>query len=102
MLCYNVVEYVIKRGDFMYTSIWGEEIVADNTISNGYLDVIMAGITHPNPTYRIMHNISKQFPYDYYVFEYVVKGVGHIETPERKMHLNPFFREPTPVNHSTV
>ena len=68
----------------MYTSIWGEEIVADNTISNGYLDVIMAGITHPNPTYRIMHNISKQFPYDYYVFEYVVKGVGHIETPERK------------------
>lgn len=68
----------------MYISKWGEEIVVDNTIGNDYLEVIMAGITHPNPTYRIMHNISKQFPYDYYVFEYVVKGVGYIETPEEK------------------
>ena len=31
-----------------------------------------------------MHNISNKFPYDYYVLEYVVKGVGHIETPEEK------------------
>ena len=68
----------------MYISKWGEEIVIDNTCGNDFLEVIMAGITHPNPTYRIMHNISKQFPYDYYVFEYVVKGVGHIETPEEK------------------
>ena len=68
----------------MYISRWGEEIVIDNTLGNDYLEVIMAGITHPNPTYRIMHNISNQFPYDYYVFEYVVKGVGHIETPEEK------------------
>ena len=68
----------------MYISAWGEEIVVDNTISNDYLEVIMAGITHPNPTYRIIHNVSKQFPYDYYVFEYVIKGVGHIETPEEK------------------
>lgn len=68
----------------MYISKWGEEIVIDNTLGNDYLEVVMAGITHPNPTYRIMHNISNQFPYDYYVFEYVVKGVGHIETPEEK------------------
>lgn len=68
----------------MYISKWGEEIVIDNTCGNDFLEVIMAGITHPNPTYRIMHNISKQFPYDYYVFEYVIKGVGHIETPEEK------------------
>ncbi len=68
----------------MYISKWGEEIVIDNTCGNDFLEIIMAGITHPNPTYRIMHNISKQFPYDYYVFEYVVKGVGHIETPEEK------------------
>lgn len=72
----------------MYISKWGEEIVIDNTLGNDYLDVIMAGITHPNPTYRIMHNISNQFPYDYYVFEYVVKGVGHIETPEEKYTVN--------------
>ena len=68
----------------MYISKWGEEIVIDNTCGNDFLEVIMAGITHPNPTYRIMHNISRQFPYDYYVFEYVTKGVGHIETPEEK------------------
>ena len=68
----------------MYISAWGEEIVTDNAIGNEYLEVIMAGITHPNPTYRIMHNISKRFPYDYYVFEYVISGVGYIETPEEK------------------
>ena len=68
----------------MYISAWGEEIVTDNAIGNEYLEVIMAGITHPNPTYRIMHNISKRFPYDYYVFEYVINGVGYIETPEEK------------------
>lgn len=68
----------------MYISNWGEEIVVHNAISNDYLEVIMAGVTHPNPTYRIIHNVSNQFPYDYYVFEYVVKGKGYIETPEEK------------------
>ena len=68
----------------MYISKWGEEIVIDNHSGNDYLEVIMAGITHPNPTYRIMHNVSHEFPYDYYVFEYVVKGVGYIETPEER------------------
>lgn len=68
----------------MYISKWGEEIVIHNTLGNDYLEVVMAGITHPNPNYRIMHNISKEFPYDYYVFEYVVKGTGYIETPEEK------------------
>lgn len=68
----------------MYISKWGEEIVIHNTLGNDYLEVVMAGITHPNSNYRIMHNISKQFPYDYYVFEYVLKGVGYIETPEEK------------------
>lgn len=68
----------------MYISQWGEDIVIDNNLGNNYLEIIMAGITHPNPTYRIMHNISHEFPYDYYVFEYVVKGKGHIETPEEK------------------
>ena len=68
----------------MYISKWGEEIIVHNAISNDYLEVIMAGITHPNPTYRIIHNISNQFPYDYYILEYVVKGKGYIETPEEK------------------
>ncbi|MBR3845191.1 MAG: AraC family transcriptional regulator [Clostridia bacterium] len=68
----------------MYISAWGEEIVIENTLGSDYLEVIMAGITHPNPTYRIMHNISDEFPYDYYVFEYVVSGTGYIETPAKK------------------
>ena len=68
----------------MYISKWGEEIVIDNNLGNDYLEVIMAGITHPNPAYRIIHNVSREFPYDYYVFEYVTKGVGYIETPEEK------------------
>ncbi len=68
----------------MYISNWKEEIITHNAPANDFLEVIMAGITHPDPTYRIMHNVSNQFPYDYYVFEYVVKGVGHIETPEEK------------------
>ncbi len=68
----------------MYISKWGEDIVIDNNLGNNYLEIIMAGITHPNPTYRIMHNISHEFPYDYYVFEYVVKGVGYIETSDEK------------------
>ncbi len=68
----------------MYINKWGEEIVTHNAPDNDYLDVIMAGITHPDPTYRIMHNVSSQFPYDRYIFEYVVSGVGYIETPEEK------------------
>ncbi len=68
----------------MYISAWGEEIVVHNALGNDYLEVVMAGITHPNPSYRILHNVSNQFPFDCYVFEYVVKGMGYIETPEEK------------------
>ena len=68
----------------MYISTWGEKIVIDKIQTNTYLEPIMAGITYPNPSYRIMHNISNEFPYDAYVFEYVVKGTGYIETPEKK------------------
>ena len=68
----------------MHLSAWGEDLVVENTLGNTYLEVIMAGVTHPNPSYRIIHNVSNQFPYDYYVFEYVVNGTGHIETPEEK------------------
>ena len=68
----------------MYINAWGEKIVIDNIQTNSFLEPIMAGITYPNPSYRIMHNISKEFPYDAYVFEYVVKGKGYIETPEKK------------------
>lgn len=64
----------------MYYNYRGEKIVRQNTNLNSFLDVGLAGITYPNPSYRIMHNISSQFLYDYYVFEYVVSGKGYIET----------------------
>lgn len=68
----------------MFINALDEEIVIGKTIENDFLQVIMAGITHPNPNYRIVHNVSNQFPYDYYVFEYVVSGKGYIETPDQK------------------
>ena len=68
----------------MHISAWGEKIVIDKIPTNTYLEPVMAGITYPNPSYRIMHNISDEFPYDAYVLEYIVKGKGYIETPEKK------------------
>ena len=69
----------------MYYNYRGEKIVRQNTNLNSFLDVGLAGITYPNPTYRIMHNISSQFLYDYYVFEYVVSGKGYIETENEQI-----------------
>lgn len=64
----------------MYINSRGEKIVVRNFTGNSFLEVNLAGITYPNPTYRIVRNITKETVYDYYVFEYVVKGVGYIET----------------------
>lgn len=72
----------------MYINSWNEEIVVKKTLENDFLEVIMAGITHPNSNYRIVHNVSNQFPYDYYVFEYVVSGKGYIETPNQRFTVN--------------
>ena len=52
----------VKGGSNMYISTWGEKIVIDKIQTNTYLEPIMAGITYPNPSYRIMHNISNKFP----------------------------------------
>lgn len=68
----------------MYYNYRGEKIVRQNTSLNSFLDIGLAGITYPNPNYRIMHNVSSQFLYDYYVFEYVVSGKGYIETEDRR------------------
>lgn len=69
----------------MYYNYRGEKIVRQNVNLNSFLDVGLAGITYPNPSYRIMHNISSQFLYDYYVFEYVISGKGYIETETDKI-----------------
>lgn len=68
----------------MYINDMGEKIVVRNLIGNNFLDVRLAGITYPNPSYKCVRNMTKETVYDYYVFEYVVKGVGHIDTTSDK------------------
>lgn len=63
----------------MYINSKNEEIVYNSIETNDFLTISMAGITNPNPAYHIIHNISKHFFYDYYVFEYVLSGKGYIE-----------------------
>lgn len=69
----------------MYFNQMGEKIIHQNTLLNPFLDVKLAGITYPHPDYRIIHNISHEFTYDYYIFEYVVSGKGYIETENQKI-----------------
>lgn len=68
----------------MYYNQSGEKIVHQKLQLNPFLDVSLAGITYPDPNYRITHNISHEYPYDYYGFEYVVSGKGYIETENEK------------------
>lgn len=68
----------------MYINNWGEKIVVRNLMGNNFLEVSLAGITYPNPSYKCVRNMTKETVYDFYVFEYVVKGVGHIETSNEK------------------
>lgn len=42
--------------------------------ANGMLDCLLAGVTYPNPEYRIVRHPSSE-----YVFEYVTSGAGHIQ-----------------------
>lgn len=92
----------------MYYNYRGEKIVRQNTKLNSFLDIGLAGITYPNPSYRIIHNISPQFFYDYYVFEYIVKGKGYVETEKdkitvqtgdlyflNKLHRHVYYPDPT-------
>lgn len=57
-----------------------EAIYRRTLAHNDFFDLMLAGITYPNPSYRILHNVSKSRLYDNYVFEYVISGKGHIET----------------------
>lgn len=68
----------------MYINDKGEKIIVRNIMGNNFLEVNLAGITYPNPSYKCVRNMTKDTVYDYYVFEYVVRGVGHIDTPTEK------------------
>jgi AraC-like DNA-binding protein len=65
----------------MYYNRTGEKIIyADTLGNNSFLHIWLAGVTNPNSKYFITHNISKSTYWDRYVFEYVVKGKGYIDT----------------------
>ena len=69
----------------MHINSKNEEILYNSIELNDFLTVTMAGITNPNPTYHIIHNINKHFFYDNYIFEYVISGKGHIECDNEKI-----------------
>ena len=63
----------------MYYNSMNETIYRRTLAHNDFFDVMLVGITNPNPNYRIIHNFSKSGLWDNYVFEYVISGEGHIE-----------------------
>ena len=78
----------------MKSNRWGEDIILDTMQSNAILEILTAGITNPNPKYKMLQNISSSdLDYDYYNFEYVLSGSGYIETPEQtySIHAGDFY-----------
>ena len=68
----------------MFVNSYGEDIITDEICRNDILEINLAGITNPNPNYRMEQNVSpSRMTYRYYVFEYVLEGRGYIETPEK-------------------
>lgn len=59
----------------MYFTDTNEKMIfAHSGTANPMLDCLLAGVTYPNPEYRIVRHPSAE-----YVFEYVISGAGHIE-----------------------
>ncbi len=59
----------------MYFTDTNEKMIfAHSGTTNTMLDCLLAGVTYPNPEYRIARQPSTE-----YVFEYVISGAGHIE-----------------------
>ncbi len=62
---------------------YNEKIVyVGNREASDSLSCLLAGVTYPDPDYRISRN-----PCDVYVFEYVVSGEGYIESHGEKIHV---------------
>ena len=59
----------------MYFTDTNEKIIyAGSRSTGGMFDCLLAGVTYPNPEYRIVRHPSSE-----YVFEYVISGKGRIE-----------------------
>lgn len=79
LFAFLTIDVKMNIGDIMYINARNEEIIYNSIDKNDFLSISMAGTTVPNPNYHIIHNINKNFFYDYYVFEYVISGKGYIE-----------------------
>ena len=95
IVCYNIKKdkYLRRnrycgKGEDMYYNSMNEAIFHRTLAHNDFFDLMLAGITHPNPSYRILHNVSKSGLWDNYVFEYVVSGEGHIETETKSFDVH--------------
>lgn len=68
----------------MYFNDKREKIVyVSESEENDMLSCALAGITYPNPDYRITRS-----PSEIYVFEYVISGKGHFEIGEKKLDVS--------------
>ncbi len=72
----------------MYYNSMNEAIYHRSMLRNNFLDVMLTGITNPNSSYRIMHNLPGSIPWDNYVFEYIVSGSGYIEYDNKKIKVS--------------
>ncbi len=74
----------------MYINEANEKIIFDSLgvkSPNDFFTIQMSGVTNPNPDYRHTYVGVPDALYGYYVFEYVVSGVGYIEMNDEKLHI---------------
>lgn len=68
----------------MYFNAYNEKIIyVGKEIDSSVLNCRLAGVTSPNPGYKIYRN-----PMDVYVFEYVISGEGYIESNGEKIKVH--------------
>ena len=66
----------------------GKVILMNPDITNDFLHIYYAGITYPNPTFRVHHNINSQNAYHMYTFEYILAGSGYIEADGKRLRVS--------------
>ena len=74
----------------MYINEANEKIIFDSLgvkSPNDFFTIQMSGVTNPNPDYRHTYVGVPDALYGYYVFEYVVSGVGYIEMNDEKLRI---------------
>ena len=63
----------------------GKVILINPGVTNDFLHIYYAGITLPNPLFRVYHNTNSRNVYHMYTFEYIVTGSGYIEADNKTM-----------------